>query len=74
MNRPKGLSLSEPFDNDSGLKKSLSRLNGLDRRGGASQSMGQKIKRFYFVSRDPPQVGFESRVMGDYPARFGEHF
>lgn len=36
--------------------------------------MGQKIKRFYFVSRDPPQVGFESRVMGDFPARFGEHF
>ncbi|PHU06593.1 cytochrome c oxidase subunit 2 [Capsicum chinense] len=26
-----------------------------------------------FVS-DPPQVGFESRVMGDYPARFEEHF
>ncbi|WZY88449.1 hypothetical protein YC2023_045184 [Brassica napus] len=37
--------------------------------GGASQSMGQRIKRFDFVSRDPPQVGFESRVMGDYPAR-----
>lgn len=36
--------------------------------------MGQRIKRFGFVSRDPPQVGFESRVMGDYPARFGEHF
>lgn len=36
--------------------------------------MGQRIKRFYFVPRDPPQVGFESRVMGDYPARFGEHF
>lgn len=36
--------------------------------------MGQRIKRFDFVSRDPPQVGFESRVMGDYPARFGEHF
>lgn len=35
--------------------------------------MGQRIKRFYFVSRDPPRVGFESRVMGDYPARFGEH-
>lgn len=35
--------------------------------------MGQRIKRFYFVPRDPPQVGFESRVMGDYPARFGEH-
>lgn len=35
--------------------------------------MGQRIKRFDFVSRgDPPQVGFESRVMGDYPARFGE--
>ncbi|KAF7117275.1 hypothetical protein RHSIM_RhsimMtG0002600 (mitochondrion) [Rhododendron simsii] len=31
--------------------------------------MGQKIKRFDFVPRDPPQVGFESRVMGDYPAR-----
>ncbi|CAN8221929.1 unnamed protein product [Cochlearia groenlandica] len=43
-------------------------------RGGASPSMGQRIKRFDFVSRDPPQVGFESRVMGDYPARFGEHF
>ncbi|KAG5615545.1 hypothetical protein H5410_015369 [Solanum commersonii] len=27
---------------------------------------------FDFVSRDPPQVGFESRVMGDYPAQFGE--
>ncbi|KAL0286069.1 UNVERIFIED_CONTAM: Ribosomal protein S3, mitochondrial [Sesamum calycinum] len=26
--------------------------------------MGQRIKRFDFVSRDPPQVGFESRVMG----------
>ncbi|CAL5185183.1 unnamed protein product [Lathyrus oleraceus] len=36
--------------------------------------MGQRIKRFDFVSRDSPQVGFESRVMGDYPARFGEHF
>ena len=36
--------------------------------------MGQRIKRFDFVSRDPPQVGFESRVMGHYPARFGEHF
>lgn len=36
--------------------------------------MGQRIKRFDFVSRDPPLVGFESRVMGDYPARFGEHF
>jgi len=36
--------------------------------------MGQKIKRFYFISRDSSQVGFESRVMGDYPARFGEHF
>jgi hypothetical protein len=36
--------------------------------------MGQRIKGFYFVTRDPPQVGFESRVMGDYPARFGEHF
>lgn len=36
--------------------------------------MGQRIKRFDFVSRDPSQVGFESRVMGDYPARFGEHF
>ena len=35
--------------------------------------MGQRIKRFDFVSRDPPRVGFESRVMGDYPARFGEH-
>ncbi|WOL17413.1 cytochrome c biogenesis FN [Canna indica] len=35
--------------------------------------MGQRIKRFDFVPRDPPQVGFESRVMGDYPARFGEH-
>ncbi|KAL0294880.1 UNVERIFIED_CONTAM: hypothetical protein Scaly_3114100 [Sesamum calycinum] len=31
--------------------------------------MGQRIKRFDFVSRDPPQVGFESRVMGHYPAR-----
>ncbi|KAG5138870.1 hypothetical protein JHK84_032638 [Glycine max] len=31
--------------------------------------MGQRIKRFDFVSRDSPQVGFESRVMGDYPAR-----
>lgn len=36
--------------------------------------MGQRIKRFYFVPRDPPQVGFESRVMGDLIARFGEHF
>lgn len=36
--------------------------------------MGQKIKRFDFFSRDSSQVGFESRVMGDYPARFGEHF
>nr|ULQ69377.1 ribosomal protein S3 [Flagellaria indica] len=36
-------------------------------------SMGQRIKRFDFVPRDPPQVGFESRVMGDYLARFGEH-
>ena len=36
--------------------------------------MGQRIKRFDFVYRDPLQVGFESRVMGDYPARFGEHF
>ncbi|KAL5060414.1 hypothetical protein RYX36_032018 [Vicia faba] len=36
--------------------------------------MGQRIKRFDFVSRDSPQVGFESRVMGDYPARFREHF
>ncbi|CAA7039579.1 unnamed protein product [Microthlaspi erraticum] len=36
--------------------------------------MGQRIKRLDFFSRDPPQVGFESRVMGDYPARFGEHF
>lgn len=36
--------------------------------------MGQRIKRFDFFPRDPPQVGFESRVMGDYPARFGEHF
>ncbi|GKE06937.1 hypothetical protein Tco_1398955 [Tanacetum coccineum] len=36
--------------------------------------MGQRIRGFYFVTRDPPQVGFESRVMGDYPARFGEHF
>ncbi|XLT04590.1 hypothetical protein HN51_043339 [Arachis hypogaea] len=35
--------------------------------------MGQRIKRFDLVSRDSPQVGFESRVMGDYPARFGEH-
>ncbi|KAL0902970.1 hypothetical protein M5K25_028337 [Dendrobium thyrsiflorum] len=35
--------------------------------------MGKRIKRFDFVPRDPPQVGFESRVMGDYPARFGEH-
>lgn len=35
--------------------------------------MGQGIKRFDFVPRDPPQVGFESRVIGDYPARFGEH-
>ncbi|WMV46534.1 hypothetical protein MTR67_039919 [Solanum verrucosum] len=31
--------------------------------------MGQRMLRFDFVSRDPPQVGFESRVMGDYPAR-----
>ncbi|KAL8101450.1 hypothetical protein AgCh_033374 [Apium graveolens] len=31
--------------------------------------MGQGIKRFYFVSRDTPHVGFESRVMGDYPTR-----
>ncbi|KAK4359525.1 hypothetical protein RND71_021754 [Anisodus tanguticus] len=38
------------------------------RRGGASQSMGQRMLCFDFVSRDPPQVGFESRVMGDYPA------
>ncbi|KAI9074363.1 hypothetical protein K1719_043657 [Acacia pycnantha] len=36
--------------------------------------MEQKIERFDFVSRDSSQVGFESRVMGDYPARFGEHF
>ena len=36
--------------------------------------MEQRIKRFYFVSGDPPQVGFESRVMGDLIARFGEHF
>lgn len=36
--------------------------------------MGQRIKRFDFAPRDPPRVGFESRVMGDYPARFGEHF
>ncbi|KAF3639454.1 hypothetical protein FXO38_22649 [Capsicum annuum] len=34
-----------------------------------SQSMGQRMLRFDFVSRDPPQVGFESRVMGDYPVR-----
>ncbi|KAK8499259.1 hypothetical protein V6N12_076109 [Hibiscus sabdariffa] len=34
--------------------------------------MGQRIKRFDFVSRDPPQVRFESRVMGDYPARPGK--
>ncbi|PHT42192.1 hypothetical protein CQW23_16217 [Capsicum baccatum] len=34
-----------------------------------SQSMGQRILRFDFVSRDPPQVGFESRVMGDYPLK-----
>ncbi|KAG8363160.1 hypothetical protein BUALT_BualtMtG0002400 (mitochondrion) [Buddleja alternifolia] len=34
--------------------------------------MGQRIKRFDFVSRDPPQVGFESRVMGHYPARPGK--
>jgi hypothetical protein len=25
-----------------------------------------------FVPQDPPQVGFESRVMGDYLARFRE--
>ncbi|KAF3649744.1 hypothetical protein FXO37_18799 [Capsicum annuum] len=31
--------------------------------------MGQRMLRFDFVSRDPPQVGFESRVMGDYPVR-----
>lgn len=36
--------------------------------------MEQRIKRFDFVPGDPPQVGFESRVIGDYPARFGEHF
>ena len=36
--------------------------------------MGQRIKRFDFVSRDTPHVGFESRGIGDYPARFGEHF
>ncbi|KAK7365967.1 hypothetical protein VNO78_38727 [Psophocarpus tetragonolobus] len=68
------LSLKERLDlfepNDSGLKLSLSRAASLlDRRGEASQSMGQRIKRFDFVSRDSPQVGFESRVMGDYPAR-----
>ncbi|KAL3503933.1 hypothetical protein ACH5RR_033774 [Cinchona calisaya] len=67
-NRPKGLYLSEP--NERGLKKKAYHdLNGLDWRGGASQSIGQRIKRFDFVSRDPLQVGFESRVMGDYPAR-----
>ncbi|KAK2664675.1 hypothetical protein Ddye_003249 [Dipteronia dyeriana] len=31
----------------------------LDRRGGASPSMGQRIKRFDFVPGDPPQVGFD---------------
>ncbi|KAF3651099.1 hypothetical protein FXO37_18182 [Capsicum annuum] len=36
--------------------------------------MGQRMLRFDFVSWDPPQVGFESCVMGDYPARFEEHF
>lgn len=36
--------------------------------------MGQRIKRFNFAPQDQPQVGFESRVIGDYPARFGEHF
>lgn len=30
--------------------------------------MGTVFKRFYFVT-----TGFESRVIGDYPARFGEH-
>ncbi|KAL3510046.1 hypothetical protein ACH5RR_029447 [Cinchona calisaya] len=33
------------------------------RKPGASQSMGQRIKRFDFVSRDLLQVGFESHVM-----------
>ncbi|KAL5102494.1 hypothetical protein RYX36_006821, partial [Vicia faba] len=56
------------------LKTSAADTSLLDRRGEASQSMGQRIKRFDFVSRDSPQVGFESRVMGDYPAQFGEHF
>ncbi|PHT49271.1 hypothetical protein CQW23_13479 [Capsicum baccatum] len=36
--------------------------------------MGHRMLRFDFVSWDPLQVGFESRVMGDYPARFEEHF
>ncbi|KAL5987420.1 hypothetical protein ACLOJK_038586 [Asimina triloba] len=54
----------ERTDRRDRLKLSLSRAASLlDRRGGASQSMGQRIKRFDFVPRDPPQVGFESRVM-----------
>ncbi|KAI3685414.1 hypothetical protein L6452_34656 [Arctium lappa] len=58
--------------NDSDLKLRATSL--LDRRGGASQCMGKRIKGFYFVTWDPPEVGLESRVMGNYPARFGEHF
>ncbi|KAL5070589.1 hypothetical protein RYX36_021476, partial [Vicia faba] len=59
----------------SGLKLSLSRaVLLLDQRGEACQSMGQRIKGFNLFSQDSPQVGFESRVMGDYPTRFREHF
>ena len=36
--------------------------------------MGQRINRLNIVPRDPLQVWFSSRVMGNYPARFREQF
>ncbi|KAF3577874.1 hypothetical protein DY000_02031546 [Brassica cretica] len=66
-----GRTVDIPLGNDrSGTQlKAKPFTSSVTAQGGASQSMGQRIKRFDFVSRDTPHVGFESRGIGDYPAR-----
>ena len=54
--------------------RSVKRVVGFVRQEKCISKYRANDVAFDFVSPDPPLIGIQSRVMGDYPARFGEHF
>lgn len=56
------------------LNKESSRILKIGEKHLKVWAYGAKIIAFWLCLSNPPQIEFESRVMGDYPARFDNYF